>query len=211
MTYKTFLTTIATIVALTTCGLTAQAAEPHYKHSSGLRADVSIGYERQSYEFGSRYVETETDYNKEDPAYSVAVGVGYDFYLRSHIFAGVEVGLKYAGNELCSFKEPREKCVTMATTYSAIGRFGWQGEKSKVYALGGAVFGERENRYYKYGKAHSSHPYRSNMDTGYVLGVGWQRDISEHLYTKLEYRFSSFGAYEDAERHALSVGVGYQF
>ena len=204
MNYRTFFTTIATIFALATFGMSAQAQDhdaEHHRHSSNhdaspWHAGASLGAEAQNLYYGR------SSPHKTSVVATIGLDIGYDYQFHNGYFVGLELGATYALSKACYRNE--DECVRTVSG-SLVTRHGYAADKWKVYALGGMAVVVQDF-------SDFSSTWSDEAELAYVVGVGYERDIFDNMYAKVEYRYmNALNDYEEAQHHSLVVGVGYQF
>jgi outer membrane immunogenic protein len=142
---------------------------------------------------GEARVEVQLGYDSIDGESGVTYGsvLGYDMDLGPSAFAGVEVGLANSTADGGGINATRE--------LSAGARLGINvGERGRLYGLVG--YSNQRFNAPGFGSA--------NLD-GIRVGAGYQLDISNNLYGKVEYRYTNYEL--GVDRHSAIAGLGVTF
>ena len=138
------------------------------------------------------------------------VGAGVDFQLSPRVTAGVEANLDFSTADECGssvLAAGDVLCVEAGRDISAVGRLGYRvTDNGTIYALAGYTNGRFRIDYDPANGPLVS--TRDNLD-GVRLGLGYQHNFANGLYSKVEYRYSNYEA--GLERHQVIAGLGVAF
>ncbi|SER52427.1 outer membrane immunogenic protein [Faunimonas pinastri] len=99
------------------------------------------------------------------------------------------------------------------------GRLGWTWDRFLVYATGGAAYADVDVRG---GDLFGNTVKKSDDAWGYTVGGGLEYALSDHLTTRVEYRYTDFGDVKanlgggvrekvDLDTHAVRAAISYKF
>jgi outer membrane immunogenic protein len=126
-----------------------------------------------------------------DEGLAYGAAIGYEFPIGDKMFAGVEASLDDSTTKEFILETDRD--------ISAVARLGTKlGEKSAAYVLAG----------YTNARGEVDGFGGENFD-GVRLGAGYQLNLTDKLFGKLEYRYSNYEY--GISRHNALVAVGYNF
>jgi outer membrane immunogenic protein len=185
----------ATVAIFASTAALALAATP--ASAQTFRAEVHGGWD---------HVGDEVDAN----GLTYGVGVGVDFDISRRVVAGLEANLDFSSADKCGtgvLAAGDELCAEARRDISAVGRLGYRiGDKGLIYALAGYTNGRYR---IDYDPANGPAVRTSENLDGLRLGAGYQHDLGNRVYSKIEYRYSNYEA--DVERHQVIAGLGIAF
>jgi outer membrane immunogenic protein len=143
------------------------------------------------------------------------LGVGYDAKINDRIFAGIEGNVDFTTGSYCQVNPlvlaPGifESCLTPERDLSANARLGVNlgTGRTRIYGLLGYTnLGLTSSFQINRGPATS---LRSDNRDGVRVGAGFEYDLTDRFYGKIEYRFSDYGS--GINRKQALVGLGIRF
>lgn len=166
--------------------------------AQGLRLEAHGGWDR-----------AQSDGVKSD-GLLYGLGVGYDFNLGRGLFAGIEANADLSTASECAngiIAAGDRLCVRAGRDLSLIARAGIELKPgSSLYALAGWTNARVRGEYKPATGAVVSEA--QNLD-GWRIGAGFQQQLGDRLYAKLEYRYSDYDSGDN--RHQLLMGFGINF
>jgi outer membrane immunogenic protein len=210
---------------------------------SGFRVEARAGWERGSADAtlpNPDYDEDDEDSGPEfftasenDSGISYGAEIGYDVQLGAGLVIGAYAGADLSDSAICGeVLEDDLACGDFGRTFTVGARAGVPlGESSLVYVKGGYSNGKLTTSYDSdITDNDDDEPGEilefSNSKGGYHLGAGLELGLSQGLYAKVEYVYTSYGDRswllgDDAatdpslelgtDRHQALVGVGFRF
>ena len=146
---------------------------------------------------------------EHENGFSFGGAIGYDLNISDAVSIGVEATLDDSTTHSCvsDINVVGDKlCLVTGRDIGAVGRIVYNlSDSSKIYALAGYSNARIK---IKYSDGLSTERVAGNAD-GFRAGAGFQQNLTDHVFTKLEYRYSNYES--DLSRHQALVGVGYNF
>jgi len=178
----------------------------------GFYVGVHAGYSWARYD--ATLVPGPSVFDMEGSSFSGGLFGGINFQIAPNIVAGVEADVTLMnprGDAIIGGLGFRGEANAMG---SLRGRVGMTFENLFVYVTGGAALGNVE-----FGGPFGA---SSRNQLGWALGLGVEGRITENLFARAEYIYTSFGAddyalgapqriHGDLDLHTLRLGLGYRF
>lgn len=182
--------------ALASVAVLAAAAAP--AAAEGFRAEIHGGWDHArangSGESGIVY----------------GIGAGYDFAIAPKVELGLDLSADLSSVDECESSVILVNdvaCIDAKRDLAAAVRLGYKvSDRGTLYALAG--YSNARFRFNYTTPAGVTTGDSRNLD-GFRLGAGYQHDLGENMYAKVEYRYSNYEA--DVTRHQALMGVGVKF
>ena len=186
---------IAIIVSLAASTL---IASPAFADVGGGRAEVQVGYDHVTIDFGG------TDFDQGGVYYGIAAG--YDFALSPTVAFGVDLeAADSTAKEQVTVAGVKERVAAGRDLYAGGRLTVAASEKLNLYAKAGYT-----NARSKYISETSNTKFVANRNLdGFRVGAGAQYLMSANTYVGAEYRYSNYE--DDVSRNQVIATVGYKF
>jgi outer membrane immunogenic protein len=184
------------LIAIVPAAAVAFAASPAC--AEGFRAELHTGYDNVS----------ANDESEDGIMYGI--GLGYDVDISEKAEIGIDLSADFANTDGCAksvIVANDTACVDARRDLAAAVRLGYKvSDQGTIYALAGYTNARFRATYTT--PANVVTRDSDNLD-GFRLGAGYQHDIGERTYGKVEYRYSNYEG--DITRHQVLVGAGVKF
>lgn len=191
----------ATAAAAGLVAFAAPASAQERATFTGPRAEVTVGYDTTS-------VGDDTA-GAPDSVDQARIGgvIGYDVALGDHWTIGGEVGIGGTLGDGRRFDLGATRYeIDQGRDIDASLRLGYKlGDRTLVYGKAGWA----NSRFIGRVDTGAAEFTEASNEDGVRLGAGVEHMLTDHIYAKAEYRFTSYG--DDVERHQLLAGVGFRF
>lgn len=154
-------------------------------------------------------IKHDTAINSDQDSFIGGVYAGYDREVSPNIVLGAEAGFSLAASDRIGPAGTNAATVDPLHSFDVSARAGYVlGGKNLLYVRGG----------YENTRARLTSTVGNLVDSdkrtydGWFVGGGIERQLIDHVSTRLEYRFSDLGSDgRDYNRHQLLLGVAYKF
>ncbi|RYY47654.1 MAG: porin family protein [Sphingomonadales bacterium] len=182
---------------------TAQAANA--QDFTGPRVEVTAGYDSTNADDGIAATPNTLDGAR------IGGAVGYDIALGETFRVGVEAdaGFLVSGDNRYASGAGNYRITTGRDLGVSLRAGAKIGDRTFLFAKGGWANSQYRARVTIVGTtATTTTDVRSNED-GWRIGAGVEHMVTDKIYAKAEYRYTSYG--NNVSRHQLLAGVGYRF